>query len=549
MITLVGAELEENLSLRSLAGAAHAAGIEARVLPLNTAADTAGLAALAAREQPDVVGISVPFQAREAELLGAAAALRSAGYRGHITVGGHFATFAHAEILRDHPAIDSVVRHEGEQTLVELHERLAAGTPLHAAPLVPGLVVRAPDGTALPGPLRSLPHLDTLADPARPAEPQSMLGVPAAPILGSRGCYADCSFCCIHAYHRNARGPRYRRRSVPHIAAEMVREYRERGVRLFVFHDDNFFLPRAEANIARYAELEALLQREGLTDIALVLKCRPNDADPELFRLLKRLGLVRVYVGIETNSDEGLISLNRRVSTEDNRAALALFDELGIYCTFNVLIFDPEATLAGVEANLDFLAEHTRHPFNFCRAEVYAGTPLLSALRDQGRLRGDYRSWTYAMREPRTELLFRIFVTAWDTRNFRADGVANLNMGIRFDSEILRHFAPKAWDAAWQDRLFALSEAIGADQVRRMREVLAFARQVPLDDHGVIKAYTRDTARSIARADLAFLAQIRALRAELEARIASTGRSPHGRYAVGGPLPWAAQTAQLSPPR
>ena len=45
-----------------------------------------------------------------------------------------------------------------------------------------------------------------------------------------------------------------------------------------------------------------------------------------------------------------------------------------------------EATLDGVEANLDFMEEMADRPFNFCRAEVYAGTPLRHALEAEGRL-------------------------------------------------------------------------------------------------------------------------------------------------------------------
>ena len=60
-----------------------------------------------------------------------------------------------------------------------------------------------------------------------------------------------------------------------------------------------------------------------MTDIALVIKCRPNDVTPELFALLKSMGLLRAYVGIETNSDEGIVSLNRRITSDDNRRALA----------------------------------------------------------------------------------------------------------------------------------------------------------------------------------------------------------------------------------
>ena len=382
-----------------------------------------------------------------------ATGLRERGYRGHVCVGGHFATFEYENLLRDVPAIDSVVRHEGEETLVDLCTRLRDGWPL--ADSGPGRA-RRPSPPLHRDP-RPLPHLDALAFPDRRGHPHDVLGVTAAPIVGSRGCYADCSFCCIFAYADNAKGPRYRMRSPEDVVREMKFEHERRGVRLFVFHDDNFFLPHRPKNLERYRRLGALMREQGLDDVALVLKCRPNDVDPELFALLQSLGMIRAYVGIETNSDEGIVSLNRRITAEDNRRALAVLRALGLYSSFNVLLFDPEATLGGIEKNLDFMADHTETPFNFCRAEVYAGTPLKGMLERQGRLRGDYLAWTYEMRDSRVELLFRIATTAFYGRNFKPDGLANLNMGVRFDNEVLRRFYAAAWDPVWHERLTAFS--------------------------------------------------------------------------------------------
>ena len=409
---------------------------------------------------------------------------------------------------------------------------------------LPGLVVRGAFGL-LAGPERLLPPLDTLPLPDRRGAPHDVLGVPTAPIIGSRGCYADCSFCCIYAYAENARGPRYRRRSPEDIVREMKRERAERGVRLFVFHDDNFFLPHLPANVKRYRRFAELLRAEGLDDVAFVVKCRPNDVDPELFRLLKDMGVIRAYVGIETNSSEGIVSLNRRITSEDNRRALRVLDELDVYCSFNVLIFDPEATLHGVEANLDFMAEMADRPFNFCRAEVYAGTPLRHLLEKEGRLRGDYFAWGYEMREPRVELLFRIASTAFAARNFKPDGVHNLNMGIRFDNEVMRFFHPAAWDAGWHAQLRQLSRDVATDSVARMRTALAFVRSADLGDSDAVKSFTLDLARAVGRADLAFIARVKGLRREMEARIGAAGGAVRRREPGAMPPPWAAETGRL----
>jgi hypothetical protein len=531
-VALVGAELEENLSIRYLAASAEAAGFECAIYGLDV--DPKAIV----ESDPIVVGISIPFQTHARVLLGIAGKLRELGYRGHIVVGGHFATFEYEGILATYPAIDSVARHEGEHTFVELCEMVKRGERVSP---IPGLVVRSPKslmGKIAAGAKRPLPDLDTLPVPVRPPAPHDVLGVRAAPLVGSRGCYADCSFCCIYAYADNADGARYRMRSPESIAREMKDEYEQRGVRLFVFHDDNFFVPSKSKNLARYRKLKQLLDDAGMTDIGLVIKCRPNDVDRELFELLKSMGMIRAYVGIETNSDEGVVSLNRRITSEDNVRAMSLLHELEVYCSFNVLIFDPEATLGGVERNLDFMERFAHVPFNFCRAEVYAGTPLKSRLESQGRLRGDYLAWNYEMRDPRVELLFRISTTAFHGRNFKSDGIANLNMGLRMDAEILRRFWGSAWDRDFAGGLRALSTDIGKDAVSRLRNALAFARECDLRDTRSVNAFTIDLARGVARADLAFLGRLKSFRREMESRVGRTMAHGYG-------VPWAAETGRL----
>jgi radical SAM superfamily enzyme YgiQ (UPF0313 family) len=517
-VALIGAEFEENLSIRYLASSLEANGFRAELQPYNTNDQIEDIAADIIARQPAVVGISVPFQQRAVELLGIATVLRERGYKGHVCAGGHFATFEYQNILRDVHAIDSIVRHEGERPFVEICKMVREGREVTA---VPGVVVRNKNGDGASvdcGEAHPLPDLDELPLPDRRGAPHEVLGIRCSPILGSRGCYADCSFCCINAYHQNAKGPRYRKRSPESVVEEMKLEYDRRGVRLFIFHDDNFFLPRRGLNIKRYRELRDLMTEAGMDDIGLVVKCRPNDVDPSLFRLLKSMGLIRAYVGIESNSEEGVVSLNRRLTPADNARALETLRDLGVYCSFNVLIFDPAATFNGIERNLAFMEKHADAPFNFCRAEVYAGTPLKKTLESEKRLEGDYLAWNYRMRDKRVELLFRIAVTAFHSRNFKPDGIANLNMGIRFDNEVMRRFYRGAWDPEWHRGLISFSRRVGADSVEHMRRAVAFARETSLTDFDAANRFTLDLARQISQADLSFLKEVKDFRREMERR-------------------------------
>ena len=221
-IALVGPEFEENLSLRYLASSLAAAGYRSELLSFNQPRDLPRIVGQIVNggDSPIVVGLSLAFQWRAMDFLALAMALREAGYRGHITAGGHFATFQCLEILRDFHELDSICRQESEETLVSLVRAIEAGTPLAD---ICGLGLRDDAGTAYLTGLPALPDLARLPRPDRRGDPAACFGHRISPLVGSRGCYANCSFCCIAAWHEETQpGKRYRVRTPDDVAAEMV---------------------------------------------------------------------------------------------------------------------------------------------------------------------------------------------------------------------------------------------------------------------------------------------------------------------------------------
>src|SRR5262245_45391301 len=108
-IALVGPEFEENLSLRYLASCLSSAGFRVEILPFNQDIDLPEIVrAVCTDEPPLLVGLSLAFQWRAKDFLALAMALREGGYAGHLTAGGHFATFASRELLADFPELDSI---------------------------------------------------------------------------------------------------------------------------------------------------------------------------------------------------------------------------------------------------------------------------------------------------------------------------------------------------------------------------------------------------------------------------------------------------------
>lgn len=472
-ITLVGPELEENLSLRYLASALEAAGHRVELLAFNgeEAFGPVLLSILEAEDPPLLVGLSLAFQWRAMDSLAIAVALREAGYTGVIAAGGHFATFAAAELLGDFPELDVIVRQEAERTLVALISAIEAGTDWAA---IPGLAYRVegrPHLTATP----AVPDLAALPWPDRRGPPAACFDHAIAPLVGSRGCYANCTFCCIAAWHEQTLpGRRYRVREVEDIADEMVADHRARGTEIFVFHDDNFFMPGHKKNLDRFNALADAIEARGLTRYATVVKARPTDVDPEVFRVLvERLHCIRCYIGVETDSEQGLATLRRWAKPRHNHEAIDTVRRLGLYVCFNMLVFDPDTTTDTLAVNLDFMEQHADYPFNFGRAELYAGTPLLHRMLQEGRATGDYLRWDYRLHDEAIERVFKIAVSAFYKRNFGPDALANFIMGTRFDVEVALRFHGDVYKSEWMDRGVALTRQLGLDSVAGMRQILA----------------------------------------------------------------------------
>jgi anaerobic magnesium-protoporphyrin IX monomethyl ester cyclase len=399
-VVLVGPDLEENLSIRYLASALAAAGHVPRIVCFDSAADLSRARAEAA--EADLVGLSMCYQVRAAEFMQLASRLKQDRPDRRIVAGGHFASCAAQELLEHEPALDVVAIHEGEQTIAAL-AALPEWTP-EALSGVQGIVYRGAGGITRTAPRPILADLDALAWPDRSGPIRLVVGVSTAYLMGSRGCLGACDYCAITTLHRLAPGKRFRQRSPEGIADEMAWLYHERGVRQFVFHDDNFLVPAAARNLERIDALDRELRRRGVRRIGLVLKCRPAEVDPVVFRRLRELGLLRVFLGIESATPEGLASIGRRQTVAEAERALQVCEELGISSQYTVIIFHPEATPETILADLRFVRGHLAHPLSFCRAELYAGTPLEQRMLEAGRAQGSYLAREYTFSDPRTSV-------------------------------------------------------------------------------------------------------------------------------------------------
>lgn len=540
-VLLVGAELEENLAVRYLAAALERAGHTAELAPFANPEEQPGVLDRARARPPGLIGLSMTFQRRAHEFGALATALRADGFAGHLTCGGHFPTFSYRALFERYPALDSAVRHEGEVTLPALCAALEQGAPLSGLAGVAyreGGKVHATEARPL------CEELDQLPFPKRVGAPQVHLGIPTAFLVGSRGCYGHCTFCCIHAYIAEAGGSRYRARSPENLADEIAALRTTRGARMMVFHDDDFFTRDRERDLVRVTALRDALWARGVNDVAFVVKARPDDVDREVFQVLKELGLLRVYLGIEAGSTQGLKTLGRGVDLATNRRGLATLRELDVYACFNMLLFDPDSTLASLRSSVGFLRENADVPMNFCRTEIYVGTPLAKRLGREGRLVGDEFGWDYRISEPAAERAFRVFARTFIDRNFRCDGLMNANLGLGYHLHLVRHFYPHAFSAALRSRTCELIRRVNLDCAARMEQIFDFAATPRSEERAAFDAFCAQMLAEVTQANRALEAEV----AEATRVLVAAARSvrPRARH----PKSWhklAAATLSLAP--
>jgi len=405
-VALVGYQDQGNLGMGYLAAVLQEHDRTVEMIDVRDGPEK--IAAQLCARPPLIVGFSLIFQYFLPQFRRVATHLRHVGIRSHFTIGGHYPSLCHDELLQNFPEIDSVVRYEGEVTLLDLVDRLSSGRDWHAA----AGIVYLRDGETIVTEARPLvPDLDTLPFPYRPYEPEQIGGFPTLPVLASRGCARRCSFCSIHTFYRTAPGKVVRVRKPVKVIEEMQQLHDEHGVRVFLFQDDDFPL---WGNPGRRWATEMIdrFHESGLAEHTVwKISCRGEYVDPELFAGLRDAGLFLVYMGIESGVEDGLEVLNKEMTVEGNLKAVRILKDLGILFSYGFMLFDPSSTFESVRQNIGFLREITGDgsaAATFCRMLPYGGTPIRDQLAKEGRLRGDLTHPDYVFNDLRLNEYHRL---------------------------------------------------------------------------------------------------------------------------------------------
>ena len=143
--------------------------------------------------------------------------------------------------------------------------------------------------------------------------------------------------------------------------------------------------------------------------MAWKINCRADAVEPQLFTEMREAGLYMVYMGLESGTEEGLKTLHKQISVEQNIRAVETLKEIGLIFEFGFMLLDPSSSFESVRANVDFLRAIVGDGSagaSFGRMVPYDGTPIKDDLERAGRLRGDVCKPDYDFLDPRLTLFY-----------------------------------------------------------------------------------------------------------------------------------------------
>jgi radical SAM superfamily enzyme YgiQ (UPF0313 family) len=311
------------------------------------------------------------------------AAIRSVQPKTVTVAGGAHPSGDPAGVMEALPELDFAFKGEAEIGFVRLLQILGQGGDLTA---VPGLAYRDGGGVRVNLP-QVVENLDSLPMPAwdlllPETYPEAPHGAftkkfPTAPIIVTRGCPCQCTFCA----GKSITGPRVRKRTVANVMIEL-QHLASRGVREFHIEDENFTLDRKLA-----MEFCETLQRSGLNmSWSLPSGVRIDTLEKELLDQMEISGCYSLALGIEFGSNRTMTATRKGLTVDLIRKKMELFKGRNIKVTGFFLFGIPGESLDEMQKTVDLALELPLDRAQFNNFMPLPGSPLWERLHQEGRL-------------------------------------------------------------------------------------------------------------------------------------------------------------------
>lgn len=270
-----------------------------------------------------------------------------------VVVGGAHPSAAPIETVSE-PSIDFVVIGEGDKTIIELVDNIKE---YNAIKEIDGLAYKDEKGIPSLNPkTKFIENLDSIPFPAReliPLEKYYKTGEAHGstqdrwtPIVSSRGCPYQCTFC--------ASPRRYRARTAEDVLDEIEECIKKYNITEFHFEDDNFTLSKKRTIEICTGILKRKLKIRWQTPNGI----RASVTDEEMLDVMKEAGCHHITVAPESGSDRVLNEIIRKQQDMSKVTAVVRYaSKIGMKTAAYFLIGLPGETIDDVEMSIDYACE------------------------------------------------------------------------------------------------------------------------------------------------------------------------------------------------
>ncbi|MCX6329403.1 MAG: cobalamin-dependent protein [Bacteroidia bacterium] len=389
---------------------------------------------------PLLIGFSIIFQYHIIEFKDLINYLRKGGIRCHFTAGGQYASLRYEELINLIPQLDSIVRFEGEHTLLELVNCIFSEKDWKD---IAGIVYKI-NSKIFISPARPLEKdIDKFPFPLRSPLTNYALGKKFASIIAGRGCVHDCSFCNNKEYSIQSPGPAKRIRKPEKIVEEIEVLYYKKECSVFLFQDDDFPVKTGKGYewVIKFCKE---LERKGLSDkIMWKINCRSDEIDEKIFNMMKLHGLYLVFLGIDDGTDAGLKWLNKHITVAKNLEGINILKKLGIGLDYGFMLFQPITTYRSLNDNLDFLkliCGDSYSAVTFLKLLPYYDTWVEKELRKEGRIKGPIEYLNYDFLEESMNHFYNFITACFKDWMENSDGLVNISKWARDYFAVFSHY-------------------------------------------------------------------------------------------------------------
>ncbi len=321
-----------------------------------------------------------------------------------VIMGGMHTTFLPEQSLELAPAVDYVIRGEGDFTTTHLINALEKNEPNIKEIL--GLSYRNKDNEGAfyhtpDAPL--IKNLDDVPFPARHLFPNDLYHFFGSSLKGtsmasSRGCNRTCSFCSCTAFYNH----KWRARSPKNVIEEMIQIHEKYNATIIGFMDDCFAL-----NKKRVFEMCDMMKKSGIhKNLCWGSALRVDHMSYEVLYEMRKAGCAMLFYGVESGNQKVLDNVQKGTTVKMTEDTFKWARKLGINSIASLALGLPGDTFQDCLNTIEWVKRKLRPSFTvWAAATPYPGTPFYEEALEKGWLKEVPTDWSgFTMIDPVLDL-------------------------------------------------------------------------------------------------------------------------------------------------